>query len=79
MAIVSIKKVASKKFEKVTDREKVARLRRHENIDTRVHVVWCIYAIKKAEATGGEMENADRKEYRERKRETDGGRRSELC
>lgn len=29
--------------------------------------------------TKGENENADRKEYRERKRENDGGRRSKLC
>lgn len=39
----------------------------------------CMYDIRRTETTKGENENADRKEYRERKRENDGGRRSKLC
>lgn len=38
-----------------------------------------VYAVKETEATKEEKENADRKEYRKRKKENDGGRRSELC
>ena len=77
MAIVSIKNSISKKFEEVTDREKVVRLCSTKHRYIYIYVFRYVYAGKEAEANKGETENADRNT--ENGKERDDGRRALLA